>query len=72
MNASASKPKLTIAMRSCLLRASRTRLTQLHDSYDALSEHGDIGAQKRDTLFQEIMCVSNAISWLWLQPAEDE
>lgn len=61
---------LTVKQRSCLLRAARQRLEQLHQDYDATSEHGDIGA-KREELFAEIACVTAAIAWLWLQPAVD-
>lgn len=58
---------LTSAMRSCLLRAARKRLGQLHEDYDAMGEHGDVGADK-EKLFAEIACVTEAIRWLWLQP----
>ncbi len=64
-------PALTVARRSCLLRAARTRLAQLHDEYDAAQEHGDIGS-KAQVLATEIGCITAAIAWLWLQPAIDD
>lgn len=67
------KSGLTVAMRSCLLRAARSRLAQLHEDYDALTGPGrpDVGGQ-RDILFHEVACVTAAIAWLWLQPASDD
>lgn len=62
---------LTVRQRSCLLRAARQRLAQLHEDYDNAWTNGDIGA-KRDELFTEIACVTGSIQWLWLQPAADD
>jgi hypothetical protein len=62
---------LTVAMRSCMLRASRKRLEQLHADYEAAAEHGDLGSHKEE-LFAEIGCVTAAIAWLWQQPAVDD
>lgn len=65
-------PSLTIRQRSCLLRAARERLAQLHQDYDAvIFTGGDVGG-KRDILFSEIGCITQAIQWLWLQPAVDD
>jgi hypothetical protein len=61
-------PPLTVQQRSCLLRAARQRLTQLHDEYDASHSRGDIDSQQ-EVLFTEIACVTQAIAWLWRQPA---
>lgn len=62
---------LTIAMRSCLLKAARTRLAQLHEEYEGLLVQLLMTAQ-RDVLFSEIACVTAAIAWLWAQPATDD
>ena len=62
---------LTVAHRSCLLRAARVRLSQLEADYDACHERGDIGAPK-NVLAAEIKCVREAINWLWRCPAVDE
>lgn len=64
---------LTTAQRSCLLRAARKHLEHLHEDYIAFKRYED---QKRwesatDMLFEEISCVTQAISWLWRQPAID-
>lgn len=59
---------LTVAVRSCLLRAARVRLAQLHADYDAASSRGDIGNQQ-EALFAEIACVTAGIHWLWQQDA---
>lgn len=61
---------LTVQQRSCLLRAARARLQQLHDEYDAASTHGELEG-KRDVLFTEISCITSGIAWLWVQPALD-
>lgn len=57
-----------MAMRSCLLRAARERLGQLHQEYDSAAEHGNIGGRE-DVLFAELSCITRAIAWLWTQPA---
>lgn len=59
---------LTVAMRSCLLRAARQRLKQLHEDYDA----GSPTTTSHQLLFGEIGCITKAIAWLWQQPASDE
>jgi hypothetical protein len=61
---------LTLKQRSCLLRASRARLAQLHEDYEALRDHGDIG-NGVEALLAEINCISSAIAWLWVQPVTD-
>lgn len=61
---------LTIAMRSCLLKAARERLAQLHQDYDAASRGSDHA--ERDILHREIACITSGIAWLWLQPAIDD
>lgn len=43
---------------------------QLHDDYEALRDHGDIGSGI-DALLQEINCITGAIAWLWNQPAKE-
>lgn len=45
------------------------RLNQLHEEYESASEHGSIEGTA-DTLFAEIACLTQAIAWLWTQPAE--
>lgn len=66
-----TKPVLTIAMRSCLLKAARERLAQLHQDYDSVARAPDRHAE-RDILFSEIACITGSIAWLWLQPAIDD
>lgn len=61
-------PPLTVKERSCLLRAARVRLMQLHEDYDGLQGALDITG-KADLIFEEIGCLTAAIKWLWLQRA---
>lgn len=63
--------RLTVAMRSCLLRAARERLAQLHEDYDGVGRLGH-PASTRELLFIEIACITAAIAWLWVQPAVDD
>lgn len=65
------KPVLTIAVRSCLLKAARERLAQLHQDYDSMVGRPGMQAQI-DVLFSEIACITAGIAWLWLQPAIDD
>jgi len=62
---------LTIRQRSCLLRAARARLMQLHEEYDAVQVSLDLTG-KADLIFTEINCVTAAVRWLWRQPAIDD
>lgn len=64
-------PPLTVRQRSCLLRAARRRLTELHDEYDALQGMLDISG-KADLVFTEIGCVTQGVKWLWTQRAIDD
>jgi hypothetical protein len=64
-------PSLTVKERSCLLRAARQRLAQLHEEYDGVIGRPDVG-HKQDTLFSEIACITAGIQWLWHQKAIDE
>lgn len=66
-----SHPPLTVAQRSCLLRAARVRLTQLHEEYDAVHMGVLDVTGKADIIFTEIACVTQGIRWLWLQKAID-
>lgn len=66
-----TRPDLTIATRSCLLKAARERLAQLHQDYEAVMRRPDMHVQ-RDILFSEIACITSGIAWLWLQPAIDD
>lgn len=63
--------RLTVSMRSCLLRASRERLAQLHQEYQGAIDKQNATVQ-RDVLFMEIACITSAIAWLWNQPAVDD
>jgi hypothetical protein len=72
---------LTVRKRSCLLRAARARLAQLHEEYDALRRVemideqswrlGQVVKLKREELSSEIGCIADAIRWLWSQPATE-
>lgn len=62
---------LTVRQRSCLLRAARQRLAQLHEDYVSADERGEIGSH-REVVFAEINCVTAGIAWLWQQPAIDD
>lgn len=65
--------ELTVAQRSCLLRAARKHLGNLHEDYIAFKrfEPKKQWEGACDMLFEEISCVTQAINWLWLQPAID-
>lgn len=65
------RPLLTIAQRSCLLRAARERLAQLHEDYDAAVTLVQEPGPRRETLAIEVACITGAIAWLWLQPTSD-
>jgi len=65
------KTGLTVARRSCLLRAARARLKQLESDYESLSTRGTLG-HEANVLLDELGCISSAIRWLWVQPADDE
>lgn len=71
MNREDTQPMLTVKQRSCLLRAARQRLAQLHEDYSSGDERGEIGSH-REIVFAEITCVTAGIAWLWLQPAIDD
>ena len=64
-------PGLTVMMRSCLLRAARARLAQLNEDFETMRDHNG-GGNGKAALTAEIACISNAIAWLWTQPAGDE
>jgi len=65
------KTGLTVARRSCLLRAARARLKQLESDYESLSTRGTLDYEA-NVLLVELECVSSAIRWLWVQPADDD
>lgn len=62
---------LTVKSRSCLLRAARQRLAQLHEEYDGMAGRPAIGTRQEE-LFAEIACITASISWLWNQKAVDD
>jgi hypothetical protein len=47
-------------------------MQELNDQYEEAKEHGDIGGRTPDEFFDEICCVTEAIRWLWLQPATED
>lgn len=69
-NVGPPNPGLTITERSCLLRAARVRLSQLHEEYDLHHAKGEQGSPRMEALFNEISCVTAGIAWLWMQHAE--
>lgn len=56
---------MTLVERSCLLRAARERVRQLHEM--AESYHMSHNVRELELVLGEINCLNAAMAWIWRQ-----